>query len=113
MEDEFAEHSIKPICNTAIKEVWPGEVRWTEGRSAVPLLHDHSSVCRCGCGGGDAGTLQSEGFVNIDAYQANPKYKNIYSVGVCVAIPPVERTPIPTGAPNRVHDRVDGVGGRA
>jgi len=37
--------------------------------------------------------------VNIDAYQANPKYKNIYSVGVCVAIPPVEQTPIPTGAP--------------
>lgn len=27
-----------------------------------------------------------KGFVNIDAYQANPKYKNIYAVGV-VAIP--------------------------
>ena len=24
---------------------------------------------------------------------------NIYSVGVCVAIPPIEATPVPTGAP--------------
>lgn len=39
------------------------------------------------------------GFVNIDKHQRNPKYKNIYSVGVCVAIPPVEPTPVPTGAP--------------
>ncbi|WP_029922535.1 NAD(P)/FAD-dependent oxidoreductase [Nevskia soli] len=39
------------------------------------------------------------GFVQIDEYQRNPKYPNIYSAGVCVAIPPVEATPIPTGAP--------------
>ena len=31
-------------------------------------------------------------------YQS-PKYKNIFAVGVCVAIPPVEATPVPTGAP--------------
>jgi len=29
----------------------------------------------------------------------NPTYKNIYGVGVVTAIPPVEKTPIPTGAP--------------
>ena len=29
----------------------------------------------------------------------NPTYKNIYGVGVVTAIPPVEQTPIPTGAP--------------
>ncbi|MHB8167736.1 MAG: NAD(P)/FAD-dependent oxidoreductase, partial [Sulfuricella sp.] len=28
-----------------------------------------------------------------------PKYHNIYAIGVCVAIPPVEATPVPTGAP--------------
>jgi sulfide:quinone oxidoreductase len=47
---------------------------------------------------GTAGLCNPKGFVNIDQYQANPKYKNIYAVGVCVAIPPVEQTPIPTGA---------------
>ena len=39
---------------------------------------------------GTANLCNPKGFVNIDAYQANPKYKNIYAVGVCVAIPPVE-----------------------
>ena len=36
---------------------------------------------------------------DIDEYQRNPTFKNIYAVGVCVAIPPVGATPVPTGAP--------------
>ncbi|MGD2053295.1 MAG: FAD/NAD(P)-binding oxidoreductase [Gammaproteobacteria bacterium] len=39
------------------------------------------------------------GFVMIDKHHRNPTYKNIYSAGVCVAIPPVEATPVPTGTP--------------
>ena len=39
------------------------------------------------------------GFVLIDEHQRSPKYPNIFSTGVCVAIPPVEATPIATGAP--------------
>jgi len=45
------------------------------------------------------GLCNPRGFVLIDEYQRNPKYNNIYSAGVCVAIPPVEATPVPTGAP--------------
>ena len=39
------------------------------------------------------------GFVLIDEHQRSKKYPNIFSAGVCVAIPPVEATPVPTGAP--------------
>ncbi len=39
------------------------------------------------------------GFVMIDKNHRNPTYNNIYSAGVCVAIPPVEPTPVPTGTP--------------
>ena len=39
------------------------------------------------------------GFVFVDDFQRNPKYPSIYSAGVCIAIPPVEATPVPTGAP--------------
>ncbi|MGB5104842.1 MAG: FAD/NAD(P)-binding oxidoreductase [Steroidobacteraceae bacterium] len=39
------------------------------------------------------------GFVVIDEHQRSKKYRNIFSAGVCVAIPPVEATPVPTGAP--------------
>jgi sulfide:quinone oxidoreductase len=39
------------------------------------------------------------GFVLIDEFQRSKAYKNIFSAGVCVAIPPVEVTPVPTGTP--------------
>jgi len=43
--------------------------------------------------------VSERGFIVVDPFQRNPKYNNIYSVGVCVAIPPVEATPVPTGTP--------------
>ena len=45
------------------------------------------------------GLCNPRGFVLVDDHQRNPTYKNIYSAGVCIAIPPVEATPVPTGAP--------------
>ena len=100
MEDEFAEHSIKPICNTAIKEVQPGKMVLEDGQE-VPFRYSMIIPPFAGVDAvaGTAGLCNPKGFVNIDACQANPKYKNIYAVGVCVAIPPVEQTPVPTGAP--------------
>jgi sulfide:quinone oxidoreductase len=43
--------------------------------------------------------VNPRGFVKVDEFQRNPAWKNIYSVGVCIAIPPVEATPVPTGTP--------------
>ena len=48
---------------------------------------------------GVEGLVNPRGFVLIDEFQRNPRYQNIYGVGVCVAIPPVEATPVPTGVP--------------
>ena len=45
------------------------------------------------------GLCNPRGFVLIDEHQRSRKYRNIFSAGVCVAIPPVEATPVPTGAP--------------
>lgn len=45
------------------------------------------------------GLVNPRGFVLVDKYQANPSYPNVYGVGVCVAIPPVEKTPVPVGVP--------------
>ena len=100
MEDEFAEHSIKTVTNASIKEVQPGKLVLEDGQEIVfqyamfiPPFLGVSAVAET------AGLCNPKGFVNIDAYQANPRYRNIYAVGVCVAIPPVEPTPVPTGAP--------------
>lgn len=43
--------------------------------------------------------VNPRGFVKVDKYQRNPKWHNIYSVGVCIAIAPTEATPVPTGVP--------------
>ena len=45
------------------------------------------------------GLCNPRGFVIVDDFHRNPTYQNIYSAGVCIAIPPVEATPVPTGAP--------------
>ncbi|HHJ13045.1 MAG TPA: NAD(P)/FAD-dependent oxidoreductase [Gammaproteobacteria bacterium] len=48
---------------------------------------------------GVEGLCNPRGFVIVDEHQRNPTWPNIYSAGVCIAIPPVEATPVPTGAP--------------
>jgi sulfide:quinone oxidoreductase len=45
------------------------------------------------------GLCNPRGFVTVDAHQRSTKYSNIFSAGVCIAILPVEATPVPTGAP--------------
>jgi sulfide:quinone oxidoreductase len=37
--------------------------------------------------------------VIVDKHQSNPKFPNIFGVGVCIAIPPLEQTPVPVGVP--------------
>ncbi|MBZ8134225.1 NAD(P)/FAD-dependent oxidoreductase [Afifella sp. IM 167] len=48
---------------------------------------------------GIEGLTNPRGFINIDKHQQNPAYPNVFGVGVCVAIPPVGKTPIPVGVP--------------
>lgn len=48
---------------------------------------------------GIEGLTNPRGFIVVDSHQRNPKYPNIFGVGVCIAIPPVEVTPVPTGCP--------------
>ncbi len=48
---------------------------------------------------GIEGLVNPRGFVIVDEHQQNPTFKNIFSVGVCVAIPPIGPTPVPVGVP--------------
>jgi sulfide:quinone oxidoreductase len=43
--------------------------------------------------------VNPRGFIKVDEFQRNPKYPNIYGVGVCIAIPSMEPTPLPVGVP--------------
>ena len=109
MESELRERHIKWITNAKITGVTAGEMTVQELDDAGALKKEHKlpfaySAVIPAFKGVDAvaavpGLCNPRGFVLIDKHQRNPKYPNIYSVGVCVAIPPVEATPVPTGAP--------------
>jgi sulfide:quinone oxidoreductase len=73
---------------------------------------------------GVEGLCNAGGFVIVDEFQRSPKYPNIYSAGVCIAIPPVEQTPVATGTPKTgymiesmvtaiVHNIADELAGKA
>ncbi len=50
-------------------------------------------------GKGIPGLANPRGFILTDKHQRNPTYKNVFAVGVCIAIPPFEQTPVPVGVP--------------
>jgi sulfide:quinone oxidoreductase len=45
------------------------------------------------------GLTNPRGFILVDKHQRNPKFGNIFAIGVGVAIPPVGPTPVPVGVP--------------
>jgi len=48
---------------------------------------------------GIEGLVNPRGFVLVDKHQRNPKYRNVFALGVCIAIPPTGPTPLPVGVP--------------
>ncbi len=48
---------------------------------------------------GIEGLTNPRGFILVDKRQRNAKFPDIFAVGVCIAIPPVEATPVATGVP--------------
>lgn len=45
------------------------------------------------------GLVNPGGFIIVDKHQRNPKYQDIFGVGVCIAIAPPKPTPVPCGVP--------------
>jgi sulfide:quinone oxidoreductase len=109
LESELRQRHIKWITNAKILEVQAGKMKVAEHDAKGQPTDTHElafaySMIIPAFKGVDPVAANKEmcnprGFVQIDEHQRNPKYPNIFSAGVCVAIPPVEATPVPTGAP--------------
>lgn len=109
LESELRDNDIKWITNAKVTKAAQGMIYADELNDAGEVIKQHElehnfamllpafrgvhavaevpDLCNPG------------GFVQIDEYQRSTAYNNIFSAGVCVAIPPVEVTPVPTGAP--------------
>jgi sulfide:quinone oxidoreductase len=109
LESEMRQRHIKWITNAKFDRIEPGKAFVTEvdedgkpkkahelpfkfsmmipGFRGIPALRDIE------------GLVNPRGFVIVDKHQRNPKYQNVFGVGVCIAIAPLEQTPVPCGVP--------------
>jgi sulfide:quinone oxidoreductase len=109
LESEFRHNDIKWITNAKVTKVEAGVMYVTELDMQGNLVKEHElpfkySMMLPAFKGVDPvanveGLCNPRGFVLVDEYQRSKKYRNIFAAGVCIAIPPVEVTPVPTGAP--------------
>ena len=109
LEAAMRDRHIKWICNAKTTKIENGKMYVTEHDDMGNPKREHElpfkhSMMLPAFKGVDAvfgieGLTNPRGMITIDEHQRNPKYHNIFSVGVCVAIPPVEATPIPVGTP--------------
>lgn len=109
LESELRNHHINWITNAKTTHVEEGKLFVDEVNKDGEVAKQHEvdfdfAMMLPAFKGVDAvadveGLCNPRGFVMVDEYHRNPKYNNIYSAGVCIAIPPVEPTPVPTGTP--------------
>jgi sulfide:quinone oxidoreductase len=109
MEHELRERHIRWVTNARVDRVGANQMQVTEvdedgedrRRHELPFRFSMMLPAFRGVEAvaGVEGLCNAKGFVNIDRHQRNPNYPEIYAAGVCVAIPPVEETPLPVGAP--------------
>lgn len=109
MESIFRDKAIRWICNAKVTKVEQGQMFVTEHDEDGKPKKEHVlpfkySMMLPAFKGIDAvfgieGLVNPRGFVLIDEHQRNPRYQNVFAVGVCVAIAPTEPTPVPTGVP--------------
>jgi len=109
LESEMRNRDMKWITNAKTTRVEDGKLFVTQLDDLGAVYKEHEvgfklSMMLPAFKGADAvaavpNLCNPRGFVLIDAHQRSKAYRNIFSAGVCVAIPPVEATPVPTGAP--------------
>jgi sulfide:quinone oxidoreductase len=109
LEATMRQRHIKWICNAKTTKIEDGQMFVTEHNDQGEPIKEHvlpfkHSMMLPAFKGIDAvfgieGLTNPRGFITVDGHQRNTKFQNIFSIGVCIAIPPVEATPIPCGTP--------------
>jgi len=109
LESEMRDRHIKWICNAKVQKVEAGKMTVEEVNEDGTTKQIHElpmkySMMLPPFRGVPAvrdveGLSNPRGFILTDKNQRNPKYPEIFGLGVCIAIPPVGKTPVPVGVP--------------
>ena len=109
LESAMRERHIKWITNAKVTKAEPGHMLVEEvgDDGATRASHDLPfafAMMLPAFRGVEAvrgidGLTNPRGFITIDKHQRNAAFPNVFAIGVCVAIPPVGKTPLPVGVP--------------
>jgi sulfide:quinone oxidoreductase len=109
LESELRQHHVKWVTNAKVSRMEEGKVFADEigDDGAVAKSHEIPAVFTMMLPAfrgvkaviGIEGLTNPRGFIIVDKHQRNPKYQNIFGIGVCVAIPPMGKTNVPVGVP--------------
>ncbi len=109
LESEMRQHHIKWVCNARVDKVEPDKLLVSELATDGSVAQAHEipyvfAMMLPAFRGVEAvrdieGLTNPRGFILTDKFQRNPAFPEVFAVGVCVAIPPVGKTPVPVGVP--------------
>ncbi|WP_346908453.1 FAD-dependent oxidoreductase [uncultured Roseibium sp.] len=109
LESEMRERHIRWITNAKVDKVEDGKMTVSEHDEDGKVKKTHElpfgySMMLPAFRGIPAvrdieGLVNPRGFIIVDKHQRNPKYPNVFGAGVCIAIAPLEATPVPVGVP--------------
>lgn len=110
LEGIMRQRHINWICNAKVTKIEDGTMYVDEHDSNGEVIKSHElpfgySMMLPAFKGpkflqnANEALVNPRGMVKIDSFNRNPTYKNVYALGVVVAIPPVEATPVPVGTP--------------
>lgn len=109
LESEMRERHIKWITNARVLKAEAGKMTVEEVNEDGSVKQVHELPMKfsmmlpafrgVGAVYGVEGLTNPRGFILVDKHQRNPKYPDIFGIGVCIAIPPVGKTPVPVGVP--------------
>ena len=109
LESAMRNHDIKWICNAKVDKVEAAKLTVSEIADDGSVIKAHElpfayAMMLPAFRGVEAvrgieGLTNPRGFILVDKHQRNPAFPEIFAIGVCVAIPPIGKTPVPVGVP--------------
>ncbi len=109
LESEMRQRHIKWICNAKVDKFAEGHVQLAEIGEDGQAIRQHDlpftyammlpAFRGVAAVRGIEGLTNPRGFILVDKHQRNPAFPEIFAIGVCVAIPPTSKTPVPAGVP--------------
>jgi len=104
LEGELEQRDIRYFTSSSLQRITESSVELTGGKTfdarfslIIPPLAGVKVVAE------SPGLANPKGFVPVDQHYRHKEFPNVYAVGVAVAFPPVDETPVPVNFPKTGH----------